>query len=95
MKWTVTISREAGKQITKLPQMVRDSLIALIREIDVSGPVRGNWPNYSALTGNRHHCHLKRGRPTYVAVWEIKNKKSRFVEVVYAGTHEKAPYRKH
>ncbi|MDD5450906.1 MAG: cytotoxic translational repressor of toxin-antitoxin stability system [Desulfovibrionales bacterium] len=94
MKWTVTISREAGKQIAKLPQMVRDSLIALIKEIEVNGPVRGNWPNYSALTGNRYHCHLKKGRPTYVAVWELKNKKDRSVEVVYAGTHEKAPYQK-
>ncbi|MDP3028617.1 MAG: cytotoxic translational repressor of toxin-antitoxin stability system [Deltaproteobacteria bacterium] len=95
MKWTVTISREAGKQIAKLPQMVRDSLIALIKEIEVNGPVRGNWPNYGALTGSRYHCHLKKGRPTYVAVWELKNKKDRFVEVVYAGTHEKAPYQKH
>lgn len=95
MKWTVTISREARKQIAKLPQMVRDSLIALIKEIEVNGPVRGNWPNYSALTGNCYHCHLKKGRPTYVAVWELKNKKDRFVEVVYAGTHEKVPYQKH
>lgn len=95
MKWTVTISREAGKRIAKLPQIVRNSLIALIKEIEASGPVRGNWPNYSALAGNRHHCHLKKGRPTYVAVWEIKNKKARLVEVIYAGTHEKAPYQKH
>lgn len=92
MKWTVKISREAGKQIAKLPQMIRDSLIALLKEMEINGPVRGNWPNYGILAGNRHHCHLKRGRPTYVAVWAIINKKEKVIEVVYAGTHEKAPY---
>ncbi|MEA3429487.1 MAG: helix-turn-helix transcriptional regulator [Thermodesulfobacteriota bacterium] len=33
----------------------------------------------------------KKGRPTYVAVWEVVDKKIRLVEVSYVGTHEKAP----
>ena len=92
MNWTVNITRKAGKELNQLPQRVQNKLIALIREIELSGPIRGNWPNYSALTGNRHHCHLKKGRPTYVAVWETKNKEIKIIEVIYAGTHEKAPY---
>jgi hypothetical protein len=63
-----------------------------VREIIELGPVRGNWDNYSKLTGNRHHCHLKKGQPTYVAVWHVTDKTIKLVEVIYVGTHEKAPY---
>ncbi|WP_338032555.1 hypothetical protein [Desulfocurvibacter africanus] len=61
-------------------------------EIEKEGPVRGNWPNYSKLGPEKHHCHLKKGNPTYVAVWEERDRQVRLVEVTYAGTHEKAPY---
>jgi hypothetical protein len=63
-----------------------------LAEIEQSGPVRGNWSNYGKLSHNTHHCHIKRGIPCYVAVWEVKDKKIRLVEVTYVGTHEKAPY---
>ena len=89
-KWVVNIKRCVSK--VTFPFSVQASLIALIREIEVSGPVRGNWPNYSKLSGNRHHCHLKNGKPTYVAVWEVIDKKIKIVEVTYAGTREGAPY---
>lgn len=92
MNWTVTIHRRATKRIGKLPEAARKSLIALIRAIEIDGPVRGDWPNYSKLGGDRHHCHLKKGSPTYVAVWEVRDRKIRLVEITYAGTHEDAPY---
>lgn len=92
MKWTVRISRKAFRQTERLPRKVKDRLALLIREIETYGPVRGNWHNYSVLTGNRHHCHLKKGHPTYVAVWEVIDKEIRIAEVIYAGSHEKAPY---
>ena len=92
MAWKITISKRAGKQIVKLPISVQKSLKVLIKEIEVCGPVRGNWSNYSRLDGNRHHCHIKKGRPTYVAVWTVEDKKIKLAEVIYAGTHEKAPY---
>lgn len=75
-----------------MPKSVQEQLILLIREIEAYGPVRGNWPNYSKLVGNLHHCHLKKSRPTYVAVWEVTSREVRLVEVIYVGTHEKAPY---
>jgi len=71
---------------------IRELLFQLLREIESSGPVRGNWPNYSKLGDGKHHCHLKKGKPTYVAVWVEREDEIRLVEVVYAGTHEKAPY---
>jgi hypothetical protein len=92
MKWAVMVSRQAAKQIGRLPVAVRKSLITLMREIETSGPARGNWPNYGLLRKVRYHCHLKKGRPTYVAVWEVADKAIKVVEVIYAGTHERAPY---
>lgn len=92
MSWTVTLTRAAEKQKDKLSKPVRQILFALIGDIETGGPVRGDWPNYSKLTHEKHHCHLKKGHPTYVAVWEVQDKKIKLVEVQYVGTHEKAPY---
>lgn len=92
MTWTVGLSRHVRKQIDRLPAKVSDILIALIRDIEEHGPIRGNWPNYSRLESSRYHCHMKKGKPTYVAIWEVRNIEVRLVEVIYAGTHEKAPY---
>jgi mRNA-degrading endonuclease RelE of RelBE toxin-antitoxin system len=90
--WQVKISKKADKGIARLPKAVQLALAALMREIEVKGPVRGNWPNYGKLAVHRHHCHLKKGKPAYVAVWEESKAGIRIVEVTYAGTHEKAPY---
>ncbi len=92
MPWVVNMTRSAQKQKAKLSKPVRQILYALIDDIEAGGPVRGDWPNYGKLTGGRHHCHLKKGNPTYVAVWEECDKKVKLVEVTYVGTHEKAPY---
>lgn len=91
MKWRVTIHKAVEKRLAKLPDKVLDALSRLLADIEISGPVRGNWPNYSKLADGRHHCHLKKGNPTYVALWS-EEKETITVEVVYVGTHEKAPY---
>ena len=83
MGWNVSVKKKIQKQIKKLPQGVRYSLVTLLLEIESYGPVRGNWTNYGSLSNNRYHCHLKKGKPTYVAVWEITDKKSKSVEVSY------------
>ncbi|WP_298266602.1 cytotoxic translational repressor of toxin-antitoxin stability system [Geobacter sp.] len=92
MEWIVRITGKVDKQARKLPRSIIDRLFLLMEEIRLSGPVRGNWPNYGKLRDGRHHCHLKKGKPTYVAVWEERDKEIRLIEVTYAGTHEKAPY---
>lgn len=92
MDWTVVFSSKARKQIQKLPGSVQDNLATLVADIQATGPVRGDWPNYSKLSGTEHHCHIKKGRPTYVVVWEEKDRQVRLVEVTYAGIHEKVPY---
>jgi mRNA-degrading endonuclease RelE of RelBE toxin-antitoxin system len=92
MTWTVNLTRKAAKQKDELPKQVRSILVALVHEIIRMGPVRGDWPNYGKLGPHRHHCHLKKGHPTYVAVWEESDRGIRLVEITYVGTHEKAPY---
>ena len=91
MNWTVKIHRKAEKQVASLSRKVAEKLQFLIADIVLNGPVRGTWPNYSKLPDNRHHCHLKIGNPTYVAVWK-EDKQIITVEIIYVGTHENAPY---
>jgi len=91
--WTVFYSRKAAKQREQLSVRWRKILFALTAEIKKAGPVRGNWPNYSKLGSVSHHCHLnKKGNSTYVAVWEVVDRKIKIIEVTYVGTREKAPY---
>ena len=93
LNWTVLYNRKALKQRKQLPVRWRKVLSVLAAEIKKTGPVRGNWPNYSKLGQVTHHCHLnKKGSPTYIAVWEVTEKEVRIVEVTYVGTREKAPY---
>ena len=92
MSWSVAYSRKAEKQRNKLPIRIQSILDALIIDIRAVGPTRGNWPNYSKLSGGLHHCHLKKGHPTYVAVWREDSEGIKLVELIYVGTHEKAPY---
>lgn len=88
------MSLQAGHESKKdkLPVKVQEVLYQLVREIETAGPVRGDWPNYSKLSDYEHHCHLKKGKPTYVAIWRESKREIRVIEVIYAGSHEKAPY---
>ncbi len=86
------ISRKADKQKEKLPEKVKSALLFLMHEISRSGPIRGDWPNYGKLATGKHHCHIKKGSPTYVAVWVEIDGEIRVVEIIYVGTHEKALY---
>jgi len=91
--WNVTLaSKRTEKSILELPEHARLKLLALIKDLETKGVLQPTWPNYSSLGGGKHHCHLKRGKPTYVACWRMLDKKEKLIEVYYAGTHEKAPY---
>ena len=90
--WQITLHPKVIKKIPALPKRVQQTLALLLREIELNGPARGNWPNYGKLGKDMYHCHLKKGQPTYVAVWLLRDKEIRLVEITYAGTHEKAPY---
>ncbi len=89
MSWIVRVHRRVRKQLSKLPDNVKEALEALVVDLSDGGPVRGDWPNYSKLSGGKHHCHLTY---SYVAIWIVENKKLKIIEVSYVGSRENAPY---
>lgn len=96
--WEVGFSASAARQKKRLPRTVLESLARLIADLEAKGPIQKGWPHFSALKRgkgipeNAYHCHIKNGRPTYVACWEVEDKKIKLIRVFYAGTHENAPY---
>ena len=92
MMWQVILSTRAEKPIKRLSVNVNTRLFYLLAEIERTGPIRGNWPNYGKLDETRHHCHIRKGKPCFVAVWEVVDKKINLIEVRYVGTHEGARY---
>ncbi len=94
MTWEIRISKKAAKNLKRLPVSIQERFKALALELRVAGPVRDGWPNYGKIrgAGNCHHCHIKKGKPTYVAVWQVKD--GNILEVIYVGTHEGADYRR-
>ena len=92
MAWHVGLTPKAKKQATSLPQKVKAALALLMGDMEAGGPVRGDWPNYGKLSDTKHHCHIRKGKPCYVAVWEVTDKTIKLIEVQYVGTHERAPY---
>ena len=64
-------------------------------ELEAIGPVLPSSPHYGKISGRPgcHHCHILRGRPTYVAVWRENIQKNE-IEVLYVGSHESANYRR-
>jgi mRNA-degrading endonuclease RelE of RelBE toxin-antitoxin system len=79
--WKVDFSTSASKQYWKLKKSgqrppITDTIQFLLEELRLKGPERFDWPNYSKLSENKYHCHLKKGKPTYVACWEVLDRKT-------------------
>lgn len=92
-KWTINLINQAKKAPKTLPRNVLAAFFVLLQELEVFGPFRHTWPNYSKIKGsNNLHCHLKKGHPTFVACWYVKDQNKKIIEIYYVGTHEKAPY---
>ncbi|SRR5579883_436113 len=95
IKWQVNPTKSVDKEALKLNKNILSKLYFLFNELSIRGPALFDWPNYGKLKGqkgDKRHCHLQKGKPTYVCCWEVIDKKSRIIEVYYVGTHEKAPY---
>jgi len=92
MAWVVLLTANVHQKLKKIPRSIDAVFQFFLAEIRLSGPVQVNWPNYGKLRENCYHCHLQRGRPTYVAVWKVLSKKDKLIEVTYVGSHEKARY---
>jgi hypothetical protein len=92
MAWVVLLTANVRQTLKRLPKGIDEIFQFLLAENSRSGPVQASWPNYGKLRDDCHHCHLKKGRPTYVAVWRVLSKQDRMIEVTYVGSHEKARY---
>jgi hypothetical protein len=96
MGWDVKFPRKVVKQILGLPESVQTAIRFLVKDLQLNGPVAQNWPNFGKIQGRQgcYHCHLQKGRPTYVAAWQVVKKDVKLIEVKYVGTHEGADYRR-
>ena len=92
MPWGVFLTANVRKRLKRLPRSIDEAFQLLLAEKGLSGPVQADWPNYGKLREDCYHCHLQRGRPTYVAAWRVLSKKEMVIEVTYVGSHEKARY---
>jgi hypothetical protein len=92
--WTVIFSGRARKKAQRLPEKVSASLKLLVKDLQLRGPILRQWPNFGEITGRPgcYHCHLKKGRPTFVAIWKVTATEIKLIEVRYVGTHEGADY---
>lgn len=86
--WQVTVKKSVLKRLPRLPREVQQLFAFLTRDLESSGPVRADWPNYSKLGKNQYHCHLNHH---YVACWTAE-KATITIEVFYVGSRENAPY---
>lgn len=100
--WTVIIPKKVQKQVDKLERTRRDiwaTFRMLVRDLGERGPEVPDWRNFGKLTTGKkepdmYHCHLNKGKPTYVVVWRVENKTVEMMEVRYVGTHEGADYKR-
>jgi mRNA-degrading endonuclease RelE of RelBE toxin-antitoxin system len=94
MAWTVEFTGKAQKQYARLSEKIQLIVAALAGELETEGPSQPEWRHFGKLQGSAdcYHCHLKTGRPTYVACWQALNRKIELMEVNYVGSHESAPY---
>ena len=87
MAYEIKLTKKVLKNLRKSPQFVQEKFSFLIEEL-VKGPIQKDWPNYSKLDHNKHHCHLAY---SWVACWKHE-KNEIIIEVYYVGSREKAPY---
>lgn len=88
MRYEVRIRKKVAKRLPQLPVDVQQLFYLLVTDLQTSGPVQRSWRNFSALGGDRYHCHLNY---RYVACWTCR-KNEIVIEVYYASSREDAPY---
>lgn len=94
-KWTIEASSRVIKQVRALPPAIQKLFDLLTSELQTEGPIQPEWHHFGKLQGKDHiyHCHLNKGKPRYVAVWEVRDTRVLLMSIRYAGTHENADYK--
>src|SRR5271166_4956489 len=86
--WTVKLYGQAKKAFTELPERTAKTFRLLIEDLELNGYQRNNWPNFGKLKDTIYHCHLEKGRPTYVACWRIYKKEKLMRGILCGNTRE-------
>ncbi len=75
---------------------MQEFFVSLLQDLKEKGPVLPHWPNYGKLKGKQdvYHCHLNKGKPCYVVVWQVIDNELKIQEIRYVGTHEKTDYKR-
>lgn len=73
MKWKVSLSKKAEKQLKKLSKKLQSIVFLLREELQWYGPALEKWPNYGKLHGKKIWIEdivtcKKEGLPMYVVV---------------------------
>lgn len=72
---------------------ILDAIDALTCDLSLRGPWLTEWPNYGKIEEGKnecfHHCHLKKGKPTYVACWKVIDEKAKKIDD-FMSAHMKA-----
>ncbi len=69
-KWKVGIHKDLTLGLSRLPLAIRAALFSLVKEMELQGPVRGNWHKYKICEGDHHRCLLGTDNREYFAVWK-------------------------
>ena len=59
--WHVRLSRKAKKSLGKLPKPVFQTLTSLMRQLETSGPARGDWPTTASSAPNATIAIVRKG----------------------------------
>lgn len=88
MRWRVYYRRRVEKRVRKTPRREQVLLANLIEDLELKGPIRREWRNFSKIAEDEYHCHLSY---SWVACWRVWEQNTE-IEVYYAGSREDAPY---
>ena len=86
--WRVFFRRKVEKNVAKMPRREQVLFANLVEDLQLKGPIRKEWRNFSRLSENECHCHLSYA---WVVCWRVQ-KQVLEIEVYYAGSRENAPY---
>lgn len=88
----VFFSTKVKKSVESMPMAEQEKFFHPVKDIELNGLIRNNWPHYGILKGLKtHHCHLSY---RYEPCW-FETEKGFKVEVSYECHRGSAPYAKH
>lgn len=95
MTYAIYLGHQAKKEMAKIDRSLARRLRDRLRELAVN-PLDPRLARQMETDPNRRYSRvgLKKGRPSYVAIFRVADRGIKLIEVRYVGTHEDADYRR-